>query len=320
MTTEPATILTVGQSLPRERLDTFLRAKFPAVSRATIQRLLAGGRIQVNGRAAKPAHHPRAGETIAVRWPEARPDRALPEDIPLDILHEDDDLLVLNKPPGLVVHPAAGHPEHTLVNAVLHHCAGRLSGIGGVARPGIVHRLDKETSGCLVVAKNDAAHLKLSEQFAARQVLKIYQAIVCGRMPRAAGEINASIARHPSLRKRMAVARAGGREARTSYRVLEQLKEVARVEMRLHTGRTHQIRVHLEHLGCPVLGDLVYGRRQNLRLKEASGYVAPRQLLHAAKLALVHPRTHRCMTFEAPLPEDFAVAMDFFGIKSNARQ
>ena len=166
------------------------------------------GRIQVNGRAVKPAHHPRAGETISVRWPEARPDRAQPEDIPLDILHEDDDLLVLNKPPGLVVHPAAGHPEHTLVNALLHHCAGRLSGIGGVARPGIVHRLDKDTSGCLIVAKNDAAHLKLSEQFAGRQVLKIYQAIVCGRMPRAAGEIIASIARHPAQRKRMAVTRA----------------------------------------------------------------------------------------------------------------
>ena len=302
-----------------ERLDTFLRAKFPAVSRGAIQRLLEEGRIRVNGRAVKPAHHPRAGETISVRWPEARPDRALPEEMPLDILHEDDDLLVLNKPPGLVVHPAAGHPEHTLVNALLHHCAGRLSGIGGVARPGIVHRLDKETSGCLVVAKNDAAHLKLSEQFAGRQVLKIYQAIVCGRMPRAAGEIDAPIARHPARRKRMAVTRSGGREARTSYRVLEQLNDVARVEMRLHTGRTHQIRVHLEHLGCPVLGDLVYGRRQNLRLKEASGYVAPRQLLHAAKLALVHPHTQRRMTFEAPLPEDFAVAMDFFGVKSGCQ-
>ena len=154
--------------------------------------------------------------------PRPAPDRAQAEDMPLDILYEDDDLLVLNKPPGLVVHPAAGHAEHTLVNALLHHCAGRLSGIGGVARPGIVHRLDKETSGCLVVAKNDAAHLKLSAQFAGREVVKIYQAIVCGRMPRAAGEIDAAIARHPAQRKRMAVAGAGGRQARTSYRVLEQ--------------------------------------------------------------------------------------------------
>jgi 23S rRNA pseudouridine1911/1915/1917 synthase len=224
-------------------------------------------------------------------------------------------LLVINKPAGLVVHPAAGHPAHTLVNALLHHCAGRLSGIGGVARPGIVHRLDKETSGCLVVAKNDAAHLKLSGQFAGRQVTKIYQAIVCGRMPQAGGEIIAAIARDPIRRKRMAVARSGGREAHTSFRVLEQWKEAARIELRLHTGRTHQIRVHLEHLGCAVAGDLVYGRRQNLRLKEATGYAAPRQLLHAAKLALVHPGTGRRMTFEAPLPEDFAVAMDFFGVE-----
>ena len=315
MTTELPTILTVGQSLPLERLDIFLRAKFPAVSRGTIQRLLAEGRIRVNGLPVKPTHHPRAGETISIHWPEARADRAQPEDIPLDILHEDEDLLVLNKPPGLVVHPAAGHQEHTLVNALLHHCAGQLSGIGGVARPGIVHRLDKETSGCLVVAKNDAAHLKLSEQFASRAVTKIYQAIVCGQLPRAAGEINASIARHPTQRKRMAVTRSGGRQARTSYRVLEQWKNAARVEVRLHTGRTHQIRVHLEHLGCPVVGDLVYGKRQNVRLKDATGYVAPRQLLHAAKLALVHPRTQRRMTFEAALPADFAVAIDFFGIK-----
>jgi 23S rRNA pseudouridine1911/1915/1917 synthase len=304
--------LTVGQSLPTERLDTFLRAKFPNVSRGTIQRLLAGGHIQVDGRAVKPTHHPRAGETISIRWPEIQPDRAQPEDMPLDILHEDADLLVLNKPPGLVVHPAAGHQEHTLVNALLHHCAGGLSGIGGVARPGIVHRLDKETSGCLVVAKNDAAHLDLSAQFAVRQVTKIYQALVCGRMPRTAGEVNASIARHHTQRKRMAVTSTGGRVARTSYRVLEQSKTVAWVEMQLHTGRTHQIRVHLEHLGCPVLGDPVYGRRQNVRFKETSGYVAPRQLLHAAKLSLIHPRTKRPMTFEAPLPEDFAVALKYF--------
>jgi 23S rRNA pseudouridine1911/1915/1917 synthase len=308
--------LTVGQSLPLERLDIFLREKIPAISRGTIQRLLAEGRIQVNGRAAKPTHHPRAGEVISIDWPEARPDRAQAEDIPLNILHEDDDLLVLNKPPGLVVHPAAGHAEHTLVNALLHHCAGQLSGIGGVARPGIVHRLDKETSGCLVVAKNDAAHLKLSEQFAGRQVLKIYQAIVCGRMPRTEGEINAAIARHPTHRKRMTIVKTGGREARTSYRTLEQWKDAARVEVRLHTGRTHQIRVHLEHLGCPVLGDLVYGKRQNARLKEATGYIAPRQLLHAAKLGLIHPRTQKRMTFEAALPEDFAVTIKFFGVIS----
>jgi 23S rRNA pseudouridine1911/1915/1917 synthase len=313
LSTDAPTLLTVGQSLPFGRLDVYLREQFPAVSRGTMQRLLAEGRIQVNGRAAKPTHHPRAGETISIRWPEARPDRAQPEDIPLDVLYEDDDLLVLNKPAGLVVHPAAGHADHTLVNALLHHCAGRLSGIGGVARPGIVHRLDKETSGCLVVAKNDAAHVNLSAQFAGRGVLKIYQAMVCGRMPRRQGEINASIARHPGQRQRMAVTPGGGRQARTSFRVVEQWPNAARLELRLHTGRTHQIRVHLEHLGCPVLGDPVYGRRQNQRLKEATGYTAPRQLLHAATLALDHPHTGERMTFTATLPDDFAVAIKFFG-------
>src|SRR5277367_4119366 len=209
---------TVEKSLPSERLDKFLCDKFPAASRGALQRLIEEGHIRVNGRTVKPTHHPHAGEKIEVYWPEAKVAAAQPEKIPLDILFEDKTLLVLNKAAGLVVHPAAGHEEHTLVNALLHHCAGRLSGIGGVARPGIVHRLDKETSGCLVVAKNDAAHLGLSEQFAGRQVVKIYQAIVCGRLPRATGEINAAIARHPDRRQRMAVARSGGREARTSYR------------------------------------------------------------------------------------------------------
>lgn len=314
------TTLTVTQSLPEERLDVFLRAQWPSISRGTIQRLLAEGRIRVNGHSVKPTHHPRAGEIIFVEWPEARKDDAQPEEIPLDILHEDQDILVLNKPAGLVVHPAAGHQEHTLVNALLHHCAGRLSGIGGVARPGIVHRLDKETSGCLIVAKNDESHLNLSKQFAHRTVSKIYQAIVCGSMPRSAGEIDAPIARHPSQRKRMAVAGAGGREAHTSYEVLTQGKNAALVEVRLHTGRTHQIRVHLEHLGCPVVGDEVYGRRQNARLKAATGYIAPRQLLHAAQLTITHPRRARRMTFKASFPEDFATALKILDVKQTGRQ
>ena len=198
-------VLTIEHSLPSERLDTYLRGKFPAVSRGAIQRLIEEGHIRVNGRTVKPTHAPRAGEQVEVHWPEARPAEAQPEAMPLDILYEDEALLVLNKPPGLVVHPAAGHEEHTLVNALLHHCAGQLSGIGGVARPGIVHRLDKETSGCLVVAKNDETHLALSAQFATRKVEKIYHAILCGELPRDQGEIRAAIARHPSHRKRMAV-------------------------------------------------------------------------------------------------------------------
>src|SRR3984885_12807770 len=192
--------LTVEHSLPSERLDKFLCEKFPAASRGALQRLIEEGHIRVNGEIVKPTHHPHAGEQIEVHWPNAKPAKAQPEKIPLDILFEDKTLLVVNKPAGLVVHPAAGHEEHTLVNALLHHCKGSLSGIGGVARPGIVHRLDKETSGCMVVAKNDETHLALSEQFAAREVGKIYQALVCGEPGRPTGEIHSETARHPTPR------------------------------------------------------------------------------------------------------------------------
>src|SRR5581483_6816299 len=299
----------VDVSQPLQRLDLFLRDRFPAVSRAAIQRLIEEGHIQVDGRTVKPTHHPRAGEEIRVHWPEAKPAEAQPEEIPLEIIYEDKDLLVLNKPPGLVVHPAAGHDEHTLVNALLHHCAGELSGIGGVARPGIVHRLDKETSGCLVVAKNDATHLALAEQFAGRTMEKFYDAIVCGEISRDHGEIRAAIARHPSHRKRMAVTDGSGREAWTSYRVLERLRGATLVEAQLHTGRTHQIRVHFLHLGFPVAGDAVYGKRQNARLAESSGYSAPRQMLHARHLSFTHPVTKKKLTVEAPWPEDFQAAV-----------
>src|SRR6266478_851232 len=218
-------LLTIEKTLPSERLDTYLRGKFPTVSRGAIQRLIDEGHIRVNGRTVKPTHTPRAGEQVEVHWPEAKVALAQAGDIALDVLYEDDSLLVLNKPPGLVVHPAAGNEEHTLVNALLHHCAGQLSGIGGVARPGIVHRLDKETSGCMVVAKSDETHVALSAQFASRRVEKIYRAIVCGEMPRDQGEIRAAIGRHPSHRKRMTVDDEAGRAARTSYRVLELFRE-----------------------------------------------------------------------------------------------
>jgi 23S rRNA pseudouridine1911/1915/1917 synthase len=306
---ERTEVLTIEHSLPSARLDTYLRGKFPAVSRGAIQRLIEEGHIKVDGRATKPTHAPRAGEKVEVHWPEARSATAQPEAIPLDILYEDETLLVLNKPPGLVVHPAAGHEEHTLVNALLHHCAGQLSGIGGVARPGIVHRLDKETSGCLVVAKNDEAHLALSVQFATRKVEKIYQAILCGELPRDSGEIRAAIARHPSHRKRMAVDDELGREARTGYRVVERLRGATLVEAVLHTGRTHQIRVHFQHLGFPVVGDATYGNRHNQRLAELTGYTAPRQMLHAGHLAFTHPRTAKRLCLEAPQPEDFLDAV-----------
>ncbi|MEJ0090980.1 MAG: RluA family pseudouridine synthase [Limisphaerales bacterium] len=300
----------VEKSLPSERLDKFLCDKFPAASRGALQRLIEEGHIRVNGKAVKPTHHPHAGEEIYVHWPEAKPAEAQPEKIPLDILFEDKSLLVVNKPAGLVVHPAAGHEEHTLVNALLHHCKGSLSGIGGVARPGIVHRLDKETSGCLVIAKNDETHIALAEQFAEREVKKIYHALVCGEPARDSGEIRAAIARHPTHRKRMAVRdESEGRSAHTSYKILERLYATTLMEAQIHTGRTHQIRVHFQFIGHPLLGDETYGAKQNVRVKELTNYVAPRVMLHAKHLSFVHPRTKKPMDFEAPLPPDFKAAL-----------
>ncbi len=309
MTARHATTLVVEKSLPNERLDAFLRSQFPTISRGAIQRLIEQGAIRVDGQPVKASHHPRAGEEIEIVWPDATPATARPQEIPLEILFEDEDLLVLNKPPGMVVHPSAGHEESTLVNALLHHCAGQLSGIGGVARPGIVHRLDKETSGCLVVAKNDQSHLALAAQFAGREVRKTYHAIVCGAVAPERGDIRAAIARHPTHRKRMAVTDGSGREAWTTYRVLEPLREATLVEALLHTGRTHQLRVHFKHLGFPVLGDVTYGNRQNKRLSDLTGYTAPRQMLHAHKIAFQHPRTGKRINFEAPWPEDFQEAL-----------
>ena len=300
---------TIEQSLPRERLDSFLRLRFPDISRGTIQRLLEGGHIKVNGRSVKPTHTPRSGEVVSIAWPEARPAQAQPENLPLEILHEDADLIVLNKAPRIVVHPGFGNEAGTLVNALLHHCRGKLSGIGGVARPGIVHRLDKDTSGCLVVAKNDAAHLKLAEQFAGRGVTKIYDAILCGELAASRGDIREPIARHRTQRQRMAVV-PGGRKAWTSYEIIERWCGATLVQARLHTGRTHQIRVHFQHLGFPLVGDETYGKKQNARLRELTNYAAPRQMLHARELSFTHPRTERVVKFEAPWPEDFAEALD----------
>ena len=312
--------LTVEISLPSVRLDTYLRDQFPAASRGALQRLIEEGHIRVNGETVKATHHPHAGEVIDIRWPEAKPAEAQPEDIPLDILFEDSSLLVVNKPAGMVVHPSAGNEEHTLVNALLFHCQGSLSGIGGVARPGIVHRLDKETSGCLVVAKNDETHIALSEQFAGRRVKKIYQAILCGELPRESGEIRAAIARHPSHRKRMAATDDDdGRAAHTSYTLVERLNASTLVDAQIHTGRTHQIRVHFQFIGHPVVGDDTYGARPNARLKELANYAAPRVMLHARDLSFEHPRTKELVSITAPLPPDFREALKFLKAKKKKK-
>jgi 23S rRNA pseudouridine1911/1915/1917 synthase len=301
--------LTIGDTAPGERIDSYLRQFFPGVSRKQLVRLIQEGHILVGGQAVKARYFPKAGEVVTVRWPEPREPVAAPEEIPLHILFEDDDLLVLNKDPGIVVHPGAGHDEHTLVNALLHHCRGKLSGVGGVARPGIVHRLDKDTSGCLLVAKNDFTHLGLAKQFASRTMEKIYHALVCGETIPTSGNIRAAIARHPSHRKRMAVRDdEHARDAHTSYRVLGRYRGAALIEAQLHTGRTHQIRVHFQFIGYPLVGDETYGKRQNQRLKELTNYAAPRQMLHARAITFTHPRSEAVLTFTAALPADFRAA------------
>jgi 23S rRNA pseudouridine1911/1915/1917 synthase len=292
--------VTISRDQARQRLDRALALVLPAFSRARLQTLIRDGFVTVNGKPARPRDAVRTDDVIEVREPAMEKSEAEPEAMPLEILFEDDDLLVLNKPAGLVMHPGAGHQQHTLVNALLAHCTN-LSGIGGKERPGIVHRLDKETSGALVVAKNDLTHRHLSKQFAARTMGKIYLALVAGTPRNSTGVIDKAIERHPVHRQRMSIARRQGRSAKTEYRVLSSSGEVSLVECTLHSGRTHQIRVHLHHLGHPVLGDKLYGG------KRAGNF--PRQMLHAWKLTFTHPQSGEQMTFEAPIPPDFAAAM-----------
>ena len=282
------------------RLDRFLARELPGYSRSRIQQLIRAGFIRLNHATTRPRHLVRSGDEIELTEPPLEKIDYQPEPIPLDILFEDNDLIVINKPAGLVVHPGAGHREHTLVNALLGHCV-MLSGIGGKERPGIVHRLDKETSGCLVVAKNDAAHRELSRQFAERTVEKVYLALVAGKLRKAAGVIEGKIGRHPVHQQRMSVASSRGRPAKTEYSVLRSGARASLIECRLHSGRTHQIRVHLHHLGHPVLGDKVYASRL---IKDF-----PRQMLHAWKIGFRHPVSREWKNFEAPLPDDFATAM-----------
>src|SRR5919204_1718606 len=298
--TRPPIKLLVPKHAARTRLDRFVAGVLTGYSRARLQELIREEFITRNGAPARPRDLVCAGDEIAVSEPPLQKIDNEPEPIPLDILFEDDELLVINKPPGLVVHPGAGHREHTLVNALLHHCT-MLSGIGGKERPGIVHRLDKETSGCLVVAKNDAAHRELSKQFAARTVEKIYLALVAGKLRKPAGLIEEKIGRHPVHRQRMSATTLRGRAAKTEYRVVRSSDRASLIECRLQSGRTHQIRVHLHHLGHPVLGDKVYAPRL------AKDF--PRQMLHAWKLGFRHPRTAEWKNFEAPLPDDFKQAI-----------
>jgi 23S rRNA pseudouridine1911/1915/1917 synthase len=304
---KPTTATKIQLRVPKEgaklRLDRFLAKELPRFSRSRLQQLIRSGFVRLNGSSARPRDILRGGDQVDLTEPPLEEIDSRPEALSLKILCEDEDLIVIDKPAGLVVHPGAGHRKHTLVNALLYHCTS-LSGIGGKERPGIVHRLDKETSGCLVVAKNDEAHRALSIQFTDRTVEKIYLALVAGKLRRSAGVIEAKIGRHPIHRQRMSVQTARGRPARTDYRVLGASEQGSLVECRLHSGRTHQIRVHLHHLGHPVLGDKLYARKPNFS----------RQMLHAWKLGFRHPRTDEWKIFEAPLPDDFVDALKDIGV------
>jgi len=284
------------------RLDVFLAAEGPEeLSRSHVQKLVADGLVEVNGQAVRASYRVRAGDAVVLRLPPPVELVVDPEPIPLDIYFEDQDLIVVNKPRGMVVHPAEGNYSGTLVNALMHHCRD-LSGINGVMRPGIVHRLDKDTSGLLMVAKNDFAHLDLARQLSERKVDRLYQALVHGLFKNDRGTVEAPIGRHPRDRQRMAVEPRKGKPAVTHYRVLDRFRDLTRLELKLETGRTHQIRVHLAWLGHPVLGDPKYGPAKNR-------FGLSGQFLHAGLLGFVHPRSGEKLSFEAPLPPELEAVL-----------
>jgi 23S rRNA pseudouridine1911/1915/1917 synthase len=291
----------VGDETPAgQRLDRFLQAQCPDLSRSRLQDLIRDGHAQLNDKPAKPSVALKKGDRVQLTIPPAAPVEVVAQDIPVDVMFEDKDILILNKPSGLVVHPAAGNADGTLVNALLHHCDD-LSGVGGEMRPGIVHRLDKDTSGCMVVAKNDLAHRRLTEAFSERRISKIYLAVVNGIPKGEEGRIETRIGRHPVDRKRMANLYDGsGREAVTEWRQMSVKDGCALIRCKLLTGRTHQIRVHMkEALGCPILGDPIYGHPSRQKV------AAPRLMLHAWRLSFHHPIHDQPMNFEAPVPEEF---------------
>mgnify|MGYP002570345723 CR=1 FL=1 len=282
------------------RLDAFLSAD-GALTRSQAARLIAEGRVRVNGKPAAKSARLSGGETVTVDVPQLRETALPPQDIPLDVVYEDDDVIVVNKPTGLVVHPAPGHPDGTLVNALLHHCGDSLSGIGGEKRPGIVHRIDRDTSGLIIAAKNDAAHLALSAQLKDHSLSRTYECLVTGNMKQDSGTVDAPIGRSSADRKKMAVVPTG-RRAVTHWEVVARYPGVTHLRCRLETGRTHQIRVHMAYIGHPLVGDTVYGGRA---VKALAG-----QCLHARKLTFVHPRSGEAMTVECPLPDWFQTVLN----------
>ena len=296
-------LIEVPQEFHGERIDKFLSVLVPDCSRNAIQKLIEQGNVTINGAAVNKKYKVNSDDEILVVTGELKPLDAEPENIPLDIVYEDDDLLVVNKPRGMVVHPAPGNYTGTLVNALLYHCKDSLSGINGVLRPGIVHRIDKDTSGLLIVAKNDRAHMGLAEQIKEHSFTREYSAVICGHLKEYEGTVNAPIGRNPKDRKKMCVAMQNSKNAVTHYKVLEEFEKYSHVSLKLETGRTHQIRVHMAHLGHPVAGDMVYGNDK--RSAELNG-----QCLHAIKIGFVHPIKNEYMEFSTNLPDYFENFID----------
>lgn len=283
-----------------QRLDKVIQAHVQDLSRAAVQRLIKTGEVTVNGQPSRPSYRVQVGDEVVVRVPVEMPEPVVPEDIPLDIIYEDDTLLAVNKPAGMVVHPALGHPSGTLVNAVLAHCP-QIADVGGLERAGIVHRLDKDTSGLILIAKDEATRAALQRQFKRRRVVKTYLALVEGQVQPREGVIEAPVGRDKRQRKRMAVVRRG-REARTTYRAVEYFADHTLLEVRPYTGRTHQVRVHLAWLGYPIVGDRVYGHRRQRLLRD-------RHFLHAAQLRFTHPNVDEEVDFKAPLPPELSAVL-----------
>ncbi len=296
-------LIEVPQEFHGERIDKFLSVLVPDCSRNSIQKLIEQGNVTINGIVVNKKYKVNTDDEIMLVTGELKPLDAEPENIPLDIVYEDDDLLVVNKPRGMVVHPAPGNYTGTLVNALLYHCKDSLSGINGVLRPGIVHRIDKDTSGLLIVAKNDKAHLGLAEQIKEHSFTREYNAVICGHLKEQEGTVNAPIGRNPKDRKKMCVTMQNSKAAVTHYNVIEEYNGYSHISLKLETGRTHQIRVHMAHLGHPVAGDLVYGHDK--KSAELNG-----QCLHAIKIGFVHPIKNEYMEFSSDLPDYFKSFLD----------
>lgn len=323
MTHTAATILEPDAVAPEEagtRLDKWLAARLPELSRTRVRALIEDGRVAWDGvTIADPSARVKPGQSVRLSVPPERPAEPEAQDIALDVVYEDDDLIVIEKPVGMVVHPAPGSPDETLVNALLAHCGASLSGIGGVRRPGIVHRLDKDTSGLMVVAKNDRAHHSLSTQFEERSIERAYWALLWGMPIPASGEVEGNIGRNPNDRKKMAVLKTGGKPALTRYKLIKAYGggEVSLVECRLATGRTHQIRVHMTSIGHPLVGDQTYGRSRAGRLKQISEEARlalaafPRQALHAYLLGFSHPASGERLIFKSDMPFDIRALLKF---------